>query len=947
MPPVDEAFRSLRPIEVRQLIEHLAATPQAETMHDLLEREVRYYGEYESTNSWYQAHRRAGDDYQEKFLRDVQVAWRDAEQRFSAEPSILNATRQIRYAMMTRDLRNHQAGLTADELIYRLQGGKITRAAALESALHSSSALRDLARFLLNTADDTEQCSIVARVLEPGDWDGLGVVVALADQLAPPAVSVVLDRTAGHRDWQMQVDVLTALATNLAAGHVPAVLRRVAALPEPDQRRAVLVSLAPRIRRGSADAALGVDGLVSDPTSTLAVLERLPEPLPAPVARRVLRAVRKWPLGVERAGAVRLIASSFRGSTQQHLIEEETVLARAIVAVPVRARAFFRLGGTAAVLGFADRARSQRSVAKIVEAVAPDLDADGIQRALKLTAGLSDATARALALGALIPQCDPLPPSRIVSTALKLAADPSVEPDDAAKIIVSVTPGLGPGGVRKALEVASKLRTPAARSSAVIALAPVLQGSTRTAALDVVAGIEAGSPKAAALAALIPVLPEARLQRALALLGTLPSGHRAEPRAALALRMGPTEMGRLAPKTASVFGGRDHWPTTAQRRVPPSRPPRRPDNPSGPVYQYQLIGLRADLEQAISDGLVDLRNPRLVTAVETVDHHLRHRALELALRWANSVTKDVDSPEPASRSTEPSPFPMTVGLLDRYGHRADALVAARHLTPYRRAEALAELAAIGPTTERAALAREAVQAVTEAARARSPAGVFNCFQVLNDLVPLLDNAGHRDLALALRVIHELPDGLFETSLFTTRLDLLAVSADDLKVDLWSDHLRAVTRADPSFRASWVAEVIDEVPLELLALAERITVDDPMDRSSLTLCIVARDRKLGGTRRADGLIRGLVEQGLAELDTGGRVKLELAAEHAWLLSPSTAAGLCCPGPGLGVLRVVTGRVEHPQELLDTIFPLFRSALGMAQPEHGDELDAAADLAIEWE
>ena len=230
-------FRALRPIEVRQLIPQLAATPQAETMHDLLARGWGW-AHGGDVNSWYQALQRASDDYQELYLRDVELAWRDAEQRFCAEPSLVNAIRQIRYAMTTWDLRHHQANVTAYGLIDQLQHQRIKRGAALEMALHSPSVLSDVARHLLATADDAEQCSIVTRLLEPGGWDGLSVITAVADQLAPPAVSVVLDRTTGGGDPQAEVAMLTALASRLPAGHVPAMVRRVAALPrQPSARR--------------------------------------------------------------------------------------------------------------------------------------------------------------------------------------------------------------------------------------------------------------------------------------------------------------------------------------------------------------------------------------------------------------------------------------------------------------------------------------------------------------------------------------------------------------------------------------------------------------------------------------------------------------------------------------------------------------------------------------
>src|SRR6185437_12384173 len=208
------------------------------------------------------------------------------------------------------------------------------------------------------------------------------------------------------------------------------------------------------------------------------------------------------------------------------------------------------------------------------------------------------------------------------------------------------------------------------------------------------------------------------------------------------------------------------------------------------------------LDQAMSQGAVDLRRPPLARALEVVRPDKSNHALDLALRWANSVTTDGDAPDAALRPDEPSPFPITVGLLDRYGRRGEALRATRSLPAYRRAEALAELAKIGPATERAALAREAACAVTEAARARSPAGVAYSFRVLYDLVPLLDAAGHREMAQALRAIDKLPDGLFDTYSFDMRRALIYMAAPDLKAELRADHLRATVRAHPSRRAAW-------------------------------------------------------------------------------------------------------------------------------------------------
>jgi hypothetical protein len=926
-------FRALRPIEVRQLFPQLAASPRAETMHDLLDRGWGWaYGG--DVNSWYQALQRASDDYQDLYLRDVELAWRDAEQRFCAEPSLVNAVRQIRYAMMTWSLRHHQAGVTAHDLIDQLKHQRIRRSAALEMALHSPSVLSDVARHLLATADDAEQRSIVARLLEPGTWDGLSVISAVADQLAPPAVSVVLDRTAGGDDPQAEVVMLTALANRLPVGHVPTMLRRIAALPEPAQRKLVLTALAPRIGRAYADQALRIDGLLADPAATLAVLERLPDPPPAPVARRLLRTIRTWPPGIERACAVRAIAGAFRASTQQQLLSEETALARRIAAIPLRAHTLHRLGGTTALLDLATTARTERTGAAIIAAAAADLDDDGVQRALGVTGKLGDPAARALALGALIPRLKPTPSRAFNSAALQLAADPAAGPDVAATIIVGLAPRLSPRSAHRALDVAAKLPSPAARGRAVVALAPILPASAQTTALEVVARIEAAPAKAAALAALVSVLPQARLTRALELLGTLPSGHRAEPRAALAQRMNPAKMGRLAPRSREAEGGR----LAGSPRHRPTAPPTRDSIPPHGFWEHV-----EKLDQAMSQGAVDLRRPPLARALEVIRPDKRNHALDLALRWANSVTTDGDAPDAALRPDEPSPFPVTVGLLDRYGRRGEALRATRSLPAYRRAEALAELAKIGPATERAALARQAARAVTEAARARSPAGIAYSFRVLFDLVPLLDAAGHREMAQALRAIDELPDGLFDTYSFEMRRALAYLAAPDLKAELRTDHLRATARADPSRRAAWLREVVDELPLALLDEAEQVVATVPKDKewAEVALQIVARDHHLGGVRRASGLIRDIIEQGDTELGTGGEEKLNIAAKYAALISSAEAAALCCPGPGRGVLRAVIERAGYPYKAVHALLPLFRRAVGLAESPEGDQLSRAAD------
>lgn len=943
-------FRALRPIEVRQLIPQLAATPKAETMHDLLARGWSWADSGGEVNSWYQALQRVSDDYQDLYLRDVELAWRDAEQRFCAEPSLVNATRQIRYAMLTWDLRRHQVALTAEQLIHQLDQQKITRSGALETASHSPSALRGVARHLLTTADDAEQCSIVTRLLEPGGLDGLDVVAAVADQLAPPAVSVVLDRTSGHGDPQAEVAVLTALASRLPASHVPTVVRRVAALPEPTQRRAVLIALAPRIGRVHADQALRTDGLLADPAATLAVLERLPGPPPAPVARRLLRTIRTWPPGTERAAAVRAVAGAFRRSTQQELLSKETALVRRIASMPARARALHQLGGTTAVLDHAAAVRSERTAAAIIAAVAGDLDDDGAQRALDVTGELGDPAARALALGALIPRRGPMPSRRFDGAALQLAADPAVGPDDAATIIVGLAPHLGPAAARRALDVAAKLQTPAARSRAVVALAPALPASARTTALEVVAHIEAPPAKATALAALVPGLSERHLKQALELLGTLPSGQRAEPRAALARRMDPAKMGRLAPRPQETDGGRLARPSPPRARLAPSRPPRRPwpESTRDSVPAFHWMGLQQALDQAMSHGPVDLRRPPLARALGIVDNDLRQRALDLALRWAISVTTDGDAPNAALRPDEPSPFPVTVGLLDLYGRRAEAVFAARRLPAYRRAEALAELARLGPAAERAALAREAVQAVTEAARAGSPAGAAQGFQVLDDVLPLLV----RDMVLAeraLRAIDKLPDELFNTHHFVARLRLITATVPDFKAVLQSDHLRATARAHPSSRASWVGEVVDELPLALLDEAEEVLAssDNDVERTEVALRIVARDHQLGGARGAGGLVRELVDRGVAELGSGGEETLEIAAKYVALISPAEAAAACCPGPGRGILRHVIERAEDPTKVIGTLLPLFRQATGVAESAEADQLSGAAHLAMLWD
>ena len=622
------------------------------------------------------------------------------------------------------------------------------------------------------------------------------------------------------------------------------------------------------------------------------------------------------------------------------MLSEEIALARRIAAVPARARTLYRLGGTTAVLDLATTARTERSAAAIIAAVAADLDDNGVQRALGVTGKLGDPATRALALGALIPRLNPAPSRGFDSAALQLAADPAAGPDDAAAIIVGLAPRLSPRSAHRALDVAAKLPTPAARGRAVVALAPILPASARTTALEVVARIEAAPAKAAALAALIPVLPQARLKRALELLGTLPSGQRAEPRAALAQRMDPAKMGRLAPRPREADGGRLAGPP----RHRPTGPPTRNSIPPHGFWEHV-----EKLDHAMSQGAVDLRRPPLARALEVVRPDKRHRALDLALRWANSVTTDGDAPDAALRPDEPSPFPITVGLLDRYGRRGEALRATRSLPAYRRAEALAELAKIGPATERAALARQAARAVTEAARARSPAGVAYSFRVLYDLVPLLDAAGHREMAQALRAIDKLPDGLFDTYSFDMRRALIHVAAPELKAELRSDHLRATARAHPSRRAAWLRQVVDELPLTLLDEAEQVIVTANNDKewAEVALQIVARDHQLGGVREAGGLIREIIEQGVTELGTGGEEKLKIAAKYAALISSAEAAALCCPGPGRGILRVVIERGKYPHKAVDTLLPLFRRAVGLAESAEADQLSGAVEPYMLWD
>jgi hypothetical protein len=351
----------------------------------------------------------------------------------------------------------------------------------------------------------------------------------------------------------------------------------------------------------------------------------------------------------------------------------------------------------------------------------------------------------------------------------------------------------------------------------------------------------------------------------------------------------------------------------------------------------------------MSEGAVDLRRLPLARALGVVRPDKRNRALDLALRWANSVTTDGDAPDAALRPDEPSPFPITVGLLDRYGRRGEALRATRSLPTYRRAEALAELARIGPATERAALARQAVRAVTEAARARSPAGVAYSFRVLYNLLPLLDEAGHRDMAQALRAIDKLPDGLFDTYSFDTRFALIRVAAPDLKAELRSDHLHATARAHPSRRAAWLRQVVDELPLALLDEAEQVIVTANKDEewAEVALQIVARDHQLGGVREAGGLIREIIEQGVTELGTGGEEKLKIAAKYAALISSAEAAALCCPGPGRGILHAVIERAEYPHKAVDILLPLFRRAVGLAEPAEADQLSGAVDRWMLWD
>ena len=102
----------------------------------------------------------------------------------------------------------------------------------------------------------------------------------------------------------------------------------------------------------------------------------------------------------------------------------------------------------------------------------------------------------------------------LAAQALQAVAE--IRPSERGAMILALAPRLTPALASKALGLAAELPSAPARGEAVIALAPIVEGSSMLAALKIVQGLE-GTMRARALFALGPHVPDARLPLALRL----------------------------------------------------------------------------------------------------------------------------------------------------------------------------------------------------------------------------------------------------------------------------------------------------------------------------------------------------------------------------------------------------------------------------------------------
>ena len=488
-----------------------------------------------------------------------------------------------------------------------------------------SSALADLAPELPPALLDQALDAVVAIA---GDQSRRRALVRMAPQLPPDLLDRALDAAMAHRpragtrhddsfsDDLSRSETLTGFAPHLPAELLDRALEVARALTVDRSRAESLTGLAPHLPPELQQRALDAAVTISNDGWRGRALAGLAPYLPAGLLDQAVQAAMAIAKGSSRAEALTGLAPHLPAPQRPGVLVQALDAATAIADDYWRAEALTRLAPhlpapqrpgvlvqalDAAVLS------SDLLLAGRIAALAPQLPAELLPRALDAAATMTFGTNRASALQALAPR---LPPS-LMPSALD-AAVAITEDVSRAWALRVLAPHLPPALLDQAVDAAAAITTEGgSRQQALTGLAPRLPPALLDRALEAAAAITDGVPRVEALTGLAVHLPAPRqasvLARGLADAASLDGESRAQALASLAPHLPP---GLLDQTLDEAIASPDEG-TRAQALagLAPHLPPGLLDRALAAAAALTDLGARAQALTGVASHLAAERRP--------------------------------------------------------------------------------------------------------------------------------------------------------------------------------------------------------------------------------------------------------------------------------------------------------------------------------------------------
>jgi hypothetical protein len=719
---------------------------------------------------WYTFRRES--DEERGYESDVSATWRAADERFGAATDVARRAaaidQQIFCALVVASLHDSSSHLSLEALDRHLRSGEWTaERASVAAARVPDAAIRAAMFGVIAGTEPAAAHGIVVDAL--GDPDRLTVLSSIVQHLPSPDVSAVVATVrASGADDDAVADAMVASSSRLDGGEAwRALSAALGELRGPARARAV-AALLPRADMGPEQVETLVEQLLGDlgdaertaaGAAVLDVLEATADRMSVPAAVRSLESLAVTAPSVRRARVAVMLAAGLPARRRARALAAEGGAADRIRPRVDRAVALATLGLTEKALAVA-RGCAAAERAPVIAAIAPLLRPEAAADAMKLVAELPSAQARCDTLIALVP---------VISSASTTAALRIVEgvsaPRARARMLHALAPVLPEQRLTRALLLALAISDVRTRGVALARLEPRLTARHRaipryrrrgavTVDADALLQAWADAPhgRPSAPAADVPstgpgVTPSAAphvmspADRADGDASVLPAG---KPTESSALQqLSDVVHAALGPQRLDWF--RSMMPEDQQDIDLVPTPPVCVPPPPGAVRKAPST-LRRVLGPAIRDRHVELSDPHVVAALDTVDAVKRRTALHLGLQLAEVCDRD-DKLHTAPGLT------VVMPAFAAHGRLGEALDAARELTgPYRRCEALTAALPYVPDGGRRALAAEAWDLLLIAARASSPRMWLFEMHVVHDLLPLVSPAAVARLARVLRTL---------------------------------------------------------------------------------------------------------------------------------------------------------------------------------------------------